>query len=201
MDRAAVVLGTGGFALELAGILDRQILRGFVGPQSDRHLPAPHLGGDEVLAEVAKDADVFIAVGKPSLREKLAHTVIGLGLAWKGFVHPAAWVSTRASVGRGVIVYPNSTVHAGTVLGDGVLVNSNVSVGHETRIGAFSNLNPGASLGGCLNIGARTYIGIGAAVIENLTIADDVVVGAGATVVRHLTDAGTYAGVPAAKIS
>lgn len=199
-----VVMGTGGYAVELHGLLTDAgyDLIGFIGPDADAdRLPGPWLGLDDAVAEQPTDALVFVAVAEPAIRRTLSARLAKMGRRPAGFVHERAWVSSRAAYADDVIIYPNTTIHAGVRLGEGVLVNSNVTIGHETEIGAFSNLNPGVALGGCVCIGEATYIGIGARTIENLTVAAGTVIGAGATVVSDISRPGTYVGTPARPIT
>lgn len=193
-----VILGTGGFALELAQLMGDcgcQVV-GFVGPRPDCPLPAPWLGGDDSLSTVSAHIPALVAAGQPHLRQRL----LAMAAAQRPlarFVHPAALVSSAARIDDGCMVYPNSTIHAGVHLESGVLINSNVSVGHESKIGPCCNIGPGSSLGGRIRLGARVFIGIGASLIEKLDIADDTIIGAGAAVIRSIPTAGTWVGVPA----
>jgi sugar O-acyltransferase (sialic acid O-acetyltransferase NeuD family) len=196
-----IILGASGFAIELAALVRAAggTVAGFIAPQ-DGDLPAPWLGGDEVLECAAPGAEVLVAVGDPAARARLSDMVCAKGHKLATFVSPNAFVADDAVLEEGVMIYPNATVHARARLGRGVLVNSNASVGHETRIGDFSNVGPGVALGGRCTIGARVYLGIGCSMLEELTIADRAVIGAGAAVIRNIDAAGTYAGVPARKL-
>lgn len=198
---SVIILGASGFAIELSALVRAagSVVAGFVAPQA-ADLPAPWLGGDEVLESAAPDAAVLVAVGDPAARARLSDMVQAKGRKLATFISPNAFVADDAVLEDGVIVYPNSTVHARVRLGRGVLVNSSASVGHETRIGAFSNVGPGVSLGGRCEIGAGVYLGIGSSMLEELTIASGAVIGAGAVVTRSIDAAGTYAGVPARKL-
>lgn len=196
-----VIVGTGGFALELAGLfhdLGIKVL-GCIGPEA----PSPearltYLGGDEKISQF-KATPFVVALGQPNLRKQLFASISETGGHIASFIHPNAQVSSATSVGEGVIVYPNTTVHAGGSLSRGVFVNSNVTIGHESQIGAFSNIGPGASLGGKVCLGDLVYVGIGACIIEEISVASGTVVGAGAVVVKDCIPAGTYIGVPACR--
>jgi UDP-N-acetylbacillosamine N-acetyltransferase len=196
-----VILGASGFAIELAALVRGAggTVVGFIAPEM-ADLPAPWLGGDEVLETAVPDAEVLVAVGAPAARARLSDMVRANGRKLATFVSPTAFVADDAVLGEGVMIYPNATVHARTRLGRGVLVNSNASVGHETRISDFSNVGPGVTLGGRCVIGERVYLGIGSCMLEELTIAPDITIGAGAAVIRNIAEAGTYAGVPARKL-
>jgi len=196
---SAVIVGTSGFAVELAGLLRGAgiTVHGCLGPE-----PPPssadiaYLGGDE-LASRFIELSMVVAVGQPKVRRRLFADIGAAGGRVASFIHPAAYFSPAASTGEGILVYPNATVHAGVLLGKGALVNSNATIGHETVVGAFANINPGASIGGRVTIGEGAYIGIGASVIEEIEIAPGTIVGAGAVVVRDCEAGGTYFGVPA----
>ena len=194
-----VILGTSGFAIELCALVRAagDTVAGFVGPQSSEGLPAPYLGDDAALDGVAADTDILVAVGEPSVREKLSAMVQARGRKLGIFISPAAFVAQDAQIAEGAMIYPNATVHSRVRLGRGVLVNSNSSIGHEAEIGAFANVGPGVSLGGRCRIGAGAHLGIGCSVLEGLTIAPKAVIGGGAVVVRNIESSGTYVGVPA----
>lgn len=194
-----VIVGTSGFAVELAGLL-RDIgveVHGCVGPEAPPQAAGlAHLGGDEGITDWF-GAPMLVAISQPELRRHVFERITAAGGRVTGFIHPAAYVSSSASIAEGTLVYPNATVHAGVTLERGVLVNSNATIGHETRIGAFANIGPGVSLGGRVRIGDGVYVGIGACTIEGVTVAAGTVLGAGAVVVRDCVPAGTYIGVPA----
>ena len=194
-----VIVGTSGFAMELAGLLlDLGVdVRGCVGPTAPSQASSlPYLGGDTVIADWLGEL-MLVAIGEPELRRQLFERITTAGGRVAGFIHPAAYVSAAVSIAEGTLIYPNATVHAGVTLGRGVLVNSNATIGHEASIGAFVNVGPGVSLGGRVRIGDGVYIGIGASMIEGVTVAAGAVLGAGAVVVRDCVPAGTYIGVPA----
>lgn len=194
-----IVMGTSGFAIELAGLL-RDVgisVRGCVGPEE----PPPasgleYLGGDDSLEQWVEQR-LVIAIGQPQRRAHLFERVTATGGGAAGFIHPSSHISSSAALAEGVIIYPNATVHAGVTLGRGVLVNSNATIGHETVVDAFVNIGPGVSLGGRAHIGEGAYIGIGASIIEGINVAAGSVLGAGAVAVRDCVPRGIYVGVPA----
>jgi sugar O-acyltransferase (sialic acid O-acetyltransferase NeuD family) len=196
-------MGTGGFAIELCALLraaGRQVA-GFIGPDDGVPLPAPHLGGDDILGGAAPAGRILVAVGEPKLRKRLTEVVARTGRTLDTFISAQAFVAADATISEGAMVYPHATVHARVHLGRGVLVNSNTSVGHETQIDDYCTVGPGVALGGRCRIGSGTYLGIGCSMLEGLTIAAGAVIGAGAVVVRDIDTAGTYVGVPARPIS
>ena len=198
-----VIIGTGGFALELAGLLSSVgiNLQGFIGPKPSRKLPALWLGNDECLDKLPEVSVVLIAVGSPKIRSKLDQKIRNKKIKQYTFVHPKSYIGSDVILEEGSIIYPNVTIHAGVIIRKNVLVNSNSTIGHETIVGEFSNIGPGSSIGGCCKIGREAYIGIGVSIIEKITIGKDVLIGAGATVVANIITPGTYVGIPAKKIN
>jgi sugar O-acyltransferase (sialic acid O-acetyltransferase NeuD family) len=197
-----IIIGTGGFAIELAGLLksiDIEVT-GFIGPKPTIKLPAKWLGNDEYIETLHSNTKILIAIGEPKIRSKLVAKIKQKKLQQQTFVYPDSYISPSASIAIGSIIYPNVTIHAGVILGEYVLINSNTTIGHETIIGEYSNIGPGVSIGGCCKIGDKAYIGIGASTIENITISNQVIIGAGATVVTDIKSTGIYIGVPAKKI-
>src|SRR5207244_337994 len=114
----AVIIGTSGFAVELAGLLkDVGVkVRGCIGPSSPPPGAGPgHLGGDENLSEWTH-VPMVVGIGEPKLRRALFERIIAAGGHIATFIHPLSYVSSAASVAEGVIVYPNATVHAAVSL-------------------------------------------------------------------------------------
>lgn len=54
---------------------------------------------------------------------------------------------------------------------------------------------------GSVVIGKYCFVGAGVVIIPGIKICDEVIIGAGAVVVKDITEPGTYAGVPAKKIT
>ncbi len=199
---SVIILGTGGFAIELFGLLSSANIEvtGFIGPEPIRNLPAKLLGGDEYIELLDSNSNILIAVGNPKTRSRLAEKLRQYKIKQRSFISPESYISPETSISEGTIIYPNTTVHAGVVIEKNVLINSNTTIGHETTVGNFSNVGPGVSVGGCCKIGEKVYIGIGVSIIENITIIDNVIIGGGATVISDIKSAGTYIGLPAKKI-
>jgi sugar O-acyltransferase (sialic acid O-acetyltransferase NeuD family) len=194
-----IIIGTGGFAKELAGLLISvgTSLEGFIGPKPTRELPEKWLGDDEFLENLSPNTKFLIAIGSPKTRSQLADKLNLHKFQQQTFIHPNSHISPDVSISKGSIIYPNVTLHEGVFLEQNVLINSNVTIGHETTVGEFSNIGPGASIGGCCKIGKNAYIGIGVSMVENITIRSRVTIGAGSVVISDINSEGTYIGVPA----
>ena len=147
-----------------------------------------------LLSDLTPDTPVMLAVGDlPRRRELRAR----FPLMSPPLIHPAATVSSSATIGDGVavmagaIVNPNARVEADAILNTGCIVEHDCVVGRNTHVA------PGAVLAGEAIIGADAHIGAGAVVLEDRHVGDGAMVGAGAVVVKHVEPGATVVGVPA----
>lgn len=204
MADAPVVLGAGGHARVVVDALPGGVAGGHVSPEpaTDARL-GPHLGGDHVIAALAKAGHGFVlglgfvdgggARRRAGLLEQLAAADADLVTV----VHAAATVSASASIGPGAFVAAGAVLGPDVRIGRGSIVNTRASVDHDCVIGDNVHIAPGAVLSGGVRVGADSLIGVGAVVIQGITIGAGVVVGAGAVVVADLPDGVIARGVPA----
>jgi sugar O-acyltransferase (sialic acid O-acetyltransferase NeuD family) len=145
------------------------------------------------------DAEWIIAVGDLAVRRRLINSLraIKAGDGPATIIHPTAWVSPSASIGRGVFIGPRAVVHTRAVIGDHAIINTGSIIEHECQIAENVHAAPGSVLGGRTRVGPDTLIGIGARTLPGISIGREAVVGCGAAVVREVPDSATVAGVPA----
>lgn len=125
---------------------------------------------------------------------------VRLGLpdsAWLTYVHPAATVSTLASVGPGVVVYPGARVAVGARLDRLALVYYNAVVHHDSVVGEGAVLCAGVLLAGGVVVQEGAYLGIGCVVREGVRVGRRALIGMGAVVTRDVEDGARVAGNPA----
>lgn len=138
-----------------------------------------------------------VAVGNPITRLSWLHQLEAFGYELPALIHPTAWVSPSAAIGRGSVVFAQAAVQSHVVIGTGVILNTGCSVDHDVQLADGVHICPGAHLAGDVKVGARSWVGIGASVIQQVRIGADVTVGAGAAVVCDLSNGVTAVGVPA----
>jgi sugar O-acyltransferase (sialic acid O-acetyltransferase NeuD family) len=141
---------------------------------------------------------ITLAVGDNRAREACLRRVPGLSAP--ALVHPSAFVSPSATLGRGTVVLPLAAVNAAARLGDAVVVNTAAVVEHDCVLGDAVHVSPRAVLAGGVHVGERSWIGAGAAVVQGIRVGRDAVVGAGAVVIRDVPDGMTVVGNPARPI-
>ncbi|MDE2080257.1 MAG: hypothetical protein KGI90_02810 [Burkholderiales bacterium] len=212
--RILYILGTGGFAKEVAQVATAIQEAGpprwrdieFLAQgeaEIGRMLTFGRVAGtDALLSNLDRPADVAIGIGHPGLRRTIAQRLA----AWPhlqapNLVHPAAGLDPRrVRLGLGNLVASGAQFTCDIEVGDFNVFNLNCTVGHDARIGSYGVVNPGANVSGGVVLGDACLLGTGSQVLEGRSLCADVIIGAGAVVTRNIAEPGTYAGVPARSI-
>jgi acetyltransferase EpsM len=144
-----------------------------------------------------KDAQILIAVGSPSVRERLASELTSLNLPWGLLIHPSAMISGSAALSEGSIVSWACCISSRARLGTHCVLNLGATVGHDVKLGNFCTLQPRSVLLGNVNVGNGVEIGAGALVYPGVSIGDGAKVGLGSIVIRDVPPGASVAGNPA----
>jgi UDP-perosamine 4-acetyltransferase len=158
------------------------------------------LGPTNILPKLRQQqrvAHAIVAIGDNRTRQRYTAAVQAEGFELVSAIHPTAFVSPTARLGRNVVICPNASVITEARLGDSVIVNTGAIVEHECELAEAVHVAPGACLAGRVRVGACAFIGIGAQVIQCLAVGEGATVGAGAVVVEDVPDGATVVGVPA----
>jgi len=217
MSASLLIAGAGGHAREIAALIadiDRAAgatwrLTAFIIDPS--HADAGELLGVPVRVGLAAAADypealAVVAIGNSRVRLDVAARLVSEGglpdiSRFATVVHPLAWVSARARVGRGCQLMAGALVNADAWLGDHVVLNLGASVSHDCRLDDGVTLGPGARMAGGASAARGAEIGMGAMILPGVAVGEGAVVGAGAVVTRAVPAGVTVAGVPARILS
>jgi UDP-perosamine 4-acetyltransferase len=201
-----VIVGAGGHGkvvldvLRAAGAYEPA---GFV--DADVTLAGSRVGGLPVFGPVntlpklrqQRVAHAVVAIGDNRTRLRYAALLEENGFTLVNAVHPTAFVSPTATIGRNVVIAPHATVVTESRIGDSAIVNTAAVVDHEGDVGAGAHVCPSAVLAGRVRVGPGAFLGIGAKVIQCRTIGRFAVIGGGAVVTDDVPDYATAVGVPA----
>ena len=201
-----VIVGAGGHGKVVLDILraaGRYEPVGFV--DADTRLSGTKVGGlpvvgpTNVLPKLRQQRvrHAIIAIGDNRTRHRYAALLESEGFELVSAVHPTAFVSPTARLGKNVVIGPNASVVTEARVGDGAIVNTGAIVEHECEVGEAAHVAPAACLAGRVRVGAFAFIGIGAQVIPCISVGDGVTVGAGAVVIEDVPAGTTVVGVPA----
>jgi sugar O-acyltransferase (sialic acid O-acetyltransferase NeuD family) len=210
MPRPLVIIGTGGSAHDALDIIEAinaerptWEVTGFL--DDDRPCESRHLGlevlGPLCAASRHPESWSFInVIGSDRSYRRRPEITASTGLRPERFatlVHPAASVSSRARIGRGVCINFGASVAGGVTIGDHVTLCPGVIVGHDSVIEDFTILAPGAVVSGRVHIESACYVGASSVIRQNLKVGFGAMVAMGAVVVRDVISETTVGGVPA----
>lgn len=169
-------------------------------PDIKETLGIPVQGSSSDFAEFSKDSDIFVAIGNPTVRERMLQQLWEMGAEVPVLIHPKAIIGSNVSLGSGTVVMAGAIVNPDAKIGRGCIINTCSSVDHDCLIEDYVHIAVGAHLAGNVRVGKNAWIGIGAVVKNNIAICDESMIGAGAVLVKDITKAGTYIGIPAKRM-
>lgn len=104
------------------------------------------------------------------------------------FVHPSAFVSKGAKIGRGVIIYPHCNIDQGVEIGDGSIVLNSAIIAHDTIIGKCVYIAPGVCLSGFIHLGDLCFVGSSSVVTNNVQIGKNVTIAVGTCITKNIPE-------------
>lgn len=191
----AVIFGSGGMAKELIDYMEPQYTIVCVVSTEPFNNPAYNYPVvHKIWPGQYPEARFFMGVADPAIKRKIASENED---RWASYIHPSAYVSRRAKIGKGCVLTPQSLVVGDAVLGDFVFLNTNATVGHDTVIGSYTTLFPNSEVCGNCNLGEDCLVGIGGYVLPNVTLPSGTKASAGAVVRKSIDKPTTLYGDPA----
>lgn len=112
-------------------------------------------------------------------------------------VHPTSYVSRRARLGHGVVVYQNCTIANNVTLGDHVLVLPNSVISHDDVLGPYTVVTGSVAISGNVTIGRNCYLGSNSSIHHGITIGEGSLIGMGSVVLRDVPPYHVMVGNPA----
>ncbi len=140
--------------------------------------------------------EVVVAIGYSAERKNVVDS-LPPDTKFTTVIHPAAYVSKNAQIGKGTIVSPGVVVSCDVKLGEHTQLNWHSSVGHDSVAGNFFTAAPGARIGGRCKIGQNVFFGSNSTIRERIEVCDNVIFGMGTVIVNDITEPGVYIGCPA----
>lgn len=204
-QKAITILGAGGHAKEVLDVLlaegyeDIRFFDSYNQDKTNLLLGYPILQTDHALAErLGTYPDFVVAVGTPTLREKLSMQAIRFGGKPTSCIAPSAIISMSDTVlAEGLNIMHQSFISASVHIGEGSLINTGAYVHHDVQVGRYTELSPGSRLLGGAAVGDYCRIGANAVVLPKVRLPDRVIVGAGAVVTKSWPAGSVLVGVPA----
>ncbi|ANU22482.1 acetyltransferase [Planococcus donghaensis] len=146
------------------------------------------------------DWDMFVAIGKNSLRETIQLKLEAQAATIPVLIHPQAIIGKDVEISKGTVIMAGSVINSSTVIGKGSIINTGSTVDHDNLIENFVHISPGVHIAGTVKIGHGSWLGIGSIVSNNVKIIKNTILGAGSVVIKDINEPGVYIGIPARRI-
>ncbi len=189
--RSVIIVGAGGHGRSLADVVESTAEFGVAGFLDNFVAKEQVINGHEILgtfSDIPAFADsgyeFLVGIGQinsPSKRLELFAAIDNAGGHLPVVVSPHAYVSPRATLGRGTVVFHGAVVNAGATIGENCIINSLALVEHDTVIGDSCHVSTGARVNGGVTVGEGSFIGSGAVIFHNQQVPEASVVSAGTT--------------------
>ncbi len=99
---------------------------------------------DDLEALHGRYDSAFVGIGNNRLRNELLHKLETIGYEIPVLIHPTAYMSRSATIGKGTIVEPMAIVNANTQVGIGCIISVGAVVDHDVVLGNCVHVNAGA---------------------------------------------------------
>ncbi|MBK8893851.1 MAG: sialic acid O-acetyltransferase [Propionivibrio sp.] len=116
---------------------------------------------------------------------------------FENFIHPLAYVSASAVMGRGNVIMSHACLQQGVALGNFNIINSHVVIEHEAALADGCFLAASVCVGARVRIGSAIFVGLNSTLREDLTVADHVVVGMASGLLNSVAEGAVVYGLPA----
>ena len=148
-----------------------------------------------------RPSDQVLAVpGSPSSYTARRSLIEGLGIdvaRYAKVIHPAAHISSSATVGYNVLAMAGVVITSNAVIGNHVCLLPNAVVHHDSKVGNWSLVGTGVAIAGGVDVGENCFIGSGSNILNGVRIGDQAMIGLGSTVIEDVPAGAVAAGNPA----
>jgi sugar O-acyltransferase (sialic acid O-acetyltransferase NeuD family) len=202
-----VILGAGGYAQEVAWIIDdlnnarpEWNLLGFVDPLNSglrEHYARPVFAGYDIVQSRHPNPFFACGIGTPAVRSKESSHAELLGWQPATLLHPSVVRARFVSVGEGTIIGAGSVLAPYSKLGRHCAINVQTTIGHNASVGDFSVISPGARILGHAVLEDHVFIGANASVYPGRRIETGAILGANSFLHTDLARGQSAIGVPA----
>ena len=213
-----ILLGYGGNVVDIIDMVDdlndaagssepRYDVLGFLDPrdelQGQTRNGLPVLGRlPDAARYVEKYPDVRFTtwIGRVETFHLRPERIASLGVPTERFetiVHPTSYISRRAKVGRGALIFQQCTVSNQAAIGDHVVVLPQTVISHDCVMGDYAVATSACIVGSEAKVGRNAYLGTGCSMLPGVTIGEGSLVGVGAVVLRDVEPNKVVVGNPA----
>ena len=138
-----IILGAGGYGRNIADLAEQSNQYSEIAFLDDGDPNA--LGKCAEFAQYADENTAFyVAFGNNALRMDWMKKISDAGLPLATIIHPTAYISPKAKIGKGVAILPLAIINTAVQIGDGCIINCSCIVDHDCVLGEGVHISPGA---------------------------------------------------------
>jgi sugar O-acyltransferase (sialic acid O-acetyltransferase NeuD family) len=151
------------------------------------------------FTEYIQDYEWIVSLGYKHLMEKqrVINILLSKNAKLVTLKHSSSYISKKAQIKDGVIIYPMCNIDKEVIVEAGVLINNSVTVSHNSTIGACSYISPGVIISGNVQIGSACFIGTGSLISNGITIGNNSTIGIGSVITHNIPPNSNILGNPA----
>lgn len=153
---------------------------------------------EDVYKEDIRNLNFAVTMGENKLRCQVADKLRLLGANTPNLIHPKAFVSPSASIGKGCFIHLNAKISTRCSLGNDCVIDFNSLVAHHASLDNGCYMSSLSMVGSYCKLGKRVLLGMNALIIPlKLVLGDDCIVGAKANVTKSFSKSTVLIGNPA----
>jgi len=201
-----LIIGAGGFAKEILGILHNATqLHGLafyddINKDKDSlfgHYPIIHSEKEAVCHFKEYNSNFILGIGNSISRYRMYKKFKSLGGILSSSISPFSLIGNYdVQIGIGTNVLDHAIISNSVTIGIGCIVYYNAVLTHDCTIKNFVEISPSANLLGRCLIESYTQIGANATILPDIKIGRNVKIGAGCVVTADIPDNSIAVGVP-----
>ena len=97
------------------------------------------------LSWLGKDyEDAFVSVGNNQVRKFMYDLLAKNGYNIPSLIHPTAYISPTAVIGKGSLIGPMSIINSNAIIGQGCILSCSAVVDHNVIVSDFAHIDAGA---------------------------------------------------------
>lgn len=206
-----LIYGAGGYGREIACLINRTNdvkpewnLLGFLDdgePVGTKNEYGVVIGDLSYINGYPKEVSVALAIGTPSILQKLATSITNPIVDFPNLIDPDVLFLDKNSVrlGKGNIICAKCVISCNVDIADFNLFNIGVGIGHDASFGSYNVLMPNVNISGGVETGNCNLFGVKSTVLQYLKVGDNVKIGANSLLMRNAKSDNLYFGTPAEK--
>lgn len=171
-----ILLGGGGFALELQGYMkeDEHEIIGYYAKEESADLKGimPWLGDTDTVDKdkIDRDVEYIVAVRLLKYRQKMISFIRDNNLKSGTFIHSEVYRSNAVQLGEGTVAFPRAMLTGNAKVGDFLFIDSLSVISHGDIIGSNVVIGPSVTICGDCEIGDNVTFGVNSAVLPGTKI-------------------------------